>query len=316
MMTLVAAALLLAPLQYAFDAGSKLNYDSKIEFEGFIPILGGNEGKVVVEMGVAVDGLKPTKDGTVCAANEITQFKVTFNEAVLPLDVTSVQSYFPRTTISLERNGKIVESNAPDIKLPVRLPGLDVKRFPDITYVPIQFPDKELVYGDTWTFKKKFGESDIDYTCTVGERKGDAVIIHVAIKQEYELLEDAALEVVTDEKDAERRVKTVLTGSGIVMFDTKRGAVVKAEMVNDALSDVTKLADGTKSRRMLRTTLSLSLHVPKAKAAPVQSGSWIADAWASVQDVAQRAIQATLGWWTMAKFAFQAKVAKKFVTGG
>ena len=41
------------------------------------------------------------------------------------------------------------ESDAPNVKLPVRLPGLDVKRFPDITYVPIQFPDRELKTGDT-----------------------------------------------------------------------------------------------------------------------------------------------------------------------
>jgi hypothetical protein len=316
MMTLIAATLLLAPLQYSFDAGSTLSYDSRIEFEGFIPILGGNEGKCVVEMSVSVAGLKPTKEGTVRAANEITKFKVAFNEAVLPLDVTSVQTYFPRTTISLERSGRIVESDAPNIKLPVRLPGLDVKRFPDITYVPIQFPDKELVNGDTWTFKREFGESEIGYTCTVGERKGSAVIINVAIRQEYELLEDAALEVVTDEKDAEARVKTVLTGSGIVLFDTERGAVVKAEMVNDAVSDVTKIVDGSKSKRDLRTTFSLSLQVPKAGPASVQSGSWLTNAWATVQGLARNAVQTTLSWWAMAKLAFHSKLAKQRMTGG
>jgi predicted HNH restriction endonuclease len=227
-----------------------------------------------------------------------------------------VQTYFPRTTISLERNGKIVESDAPNIKLPVRLPGLDVKRFPDITYVPIQFPDREMKTGDTWMFKKKFGESDIDYTCTVGEKKEDAVIINVSIKQEYELLEDAALEVVTEEKNAEHRVKTVMSGSGIVLFDTKRGSVVKAEMVNDAVSDVTKLVDGSKSKRSLRTTFSLSLHVPKPRPVAVQSGSWLVNAWATVQDVSRSALQATLGWWTMAKLAFHARLAKKSLTGG
>jgi hypothetical protein len=312
MMVSVAALLLIAPLQYGFEPGTRLAYDSIVQFEGFIPLLGGNEGKVVVAMGVAVDGLKPTKEDTVKAANEITQFKVTFNDAVLPLDVASVQSYFPRTTISLKRTGEIVESDAPNVKLPVRLPGLDVKRFPDITYVPVQFPEGEIKVGQSWSFKKKFGDGDIDYKCTVTEQRGDVVLLDVSIKQEYELLEDAALEVVTEERNAERRVKTLMTGNGIVLFDIKRGIVSKAEMVNDAKSDVTRLVDGAKSKRELRTTFSLSLREPKPPtASKPQSGSWLANAWTSVSETAQRAWQSTLGWWTLAKLSFQAKFLRR-----
>jgi hypothetical protein len=308
MMTPLAAALLLAPLQYGFEPGSKLEYDSKVEFEGFIPILGGNEGTVVVEMAVKVDGLEAKKEGTVRAANEITRFKIAFNGATLPLDAASVQSYFPRTTISLTPAGKIVESDAPNVSLPVRLPGLDVKRFPDITYVPIEFPAEAPKDGETWTFTKKFGESDIGYKCKLAGSKGDAKIIEVAILQEYEVLENAALEVVSEEKDAERRVRTVLTGNGIVLFDAKRGAVLKAEMVNDAVSHVTKLSDGSKSERKLRTKFSLSLQEPKPPVRAPQSGSWLSNAWASLVDGARSAWEATLGWWTVARLAFLAKV--------
>lgn len=308
-MTPVVAALLLAPLQYSFEPGSVLSYGSKVEFEGFIPILGGNEGTVVVEMVVDVAGLKPTKDATVRASSEIKKFKVAFNGAVLPLDEASVQSYFPKTTISLAPNGKILESDAPNVSLPVRLPGLHVKRFPDITYVPIQFPEGVVVDGEPWKFARTFGESDIQYTCKVKERKGDAAIIDVAIRQEYELLEDAALEVVTDEKDAERRVKTVMTGSGIVLFDTKRGIVTKAEMVNDAVSDVTKIADGSKSQRTLRTKFSLVLNEPKP---PVQQDTgWLANAWNKVTSFAASTWEKTLGWWMAAKLAFQSKMSKR-----
>ena len=198
----------------------------------------------------------------------------------------------------------------------MRLPGLDVKRFPDITYVPIQFPERDIAIGDTWEFAKKFGESDVSYSCKLSEQKGDLSIINVTIKQEYELLEDSALEVVVAEKDAEHRVKTVMTGSGIVLFDTKRGNVVKAEMVNDAVSDVTKLSSGAKSKRVLRTTFSLALKEPTAVRSQIHSGSWIANAWASVVSGTQRLIESTLGWWTVAKLAFQSQVTKKSVHGG
>lgn len=310
-MTALLLGLALAPIQYSFDPGTKLNYDSKITFEGFIPILGGNEGTVVVEMGVLVDGLKPTKEKTVRAANEITQFKVTFNGAVLPLDVTSVQTYFPRTTISLERTGKIVESDAPNILPPVRLPGLDVKRFPDITYVPLQFPEKELAVGDSWTFTRKFSDSEMSYTCKVGDRKGDAQIIEVSIRQEYEVLENSALEVVKEEKDAERRVKTVLTGNGIVLFDTKRGIIMKSEMVNNAASTAVSLADGKKTERKLKTNFSLSLQEPKVVAAKGNT-TWLGSAWAAVSNTATSLWESTVGWWTIAKLAF----LKKFASGG
>lgn len=315
MMTLTVAALLLAPLQYSFEAGTRLSYDSTVRFEGFIPILGGNEGTVVVEMGVAVDGLKPNKEDTIRAANEITRFKVTFNEAVLPLDVASVQTYFPRTTISMQKNGKIVESDAPDVKLPVRLPGLDVKRFPDVTYVPLQFPESDLKVGDAWEFKRKFGESDVSYKCTVDSQKGDAVIIKVTIRQEYELLEDAAMEVVKEERDAERRVKTLMTGEGIVLFETKRGIVEKAEMVNTAVSHVTKIEDGTTSQRKLYTTFSLSLTQPRPPR-PTEGGNWFGNAWSAVSDTARSLWDATLGWWTVARIAFMKKVAPALRPGG
>jgi hypothetical protein len=260
MMTSLALGLLLAPLQYSFEPGTKLDYRSTIVFEGFIPILGGNEGTVVVEMGVTVEGLARTKPENARSANEITSFRVTFNDAPLPFDASSVQSYFPRTTINVAPSGKIVETDAPNVQLPVRLPGLHVRHFPDVTYVPIEFPKDGPKIGEPWGFTRKFGDSDVVYECWLVEQKGDVAKVAVKLSQEYEVLENAALEVVTEEKNAERRVKTVLTGAGTVVFDTKRGIVTRAEMVNVAESDATKLVDGTKSRRDLKTTFTLVLN--------------------------------------------------------
>ena len=227
MMTSLVLGLLLAPLQYSFEPGMKLDYRSTIVFEGFIPILGGNEGTVVVEMGVTVEGLARTKPENARSANEITSFRVTFNDAPLPFDASSVQSYFPRTTISVAPSGKIVETDAPNVQLPVRLPGLHVRHFPDVTYVPIEFPKEGPKVGEPWKFTRKFGDSDVVYECRLVEQKGDVAKVAVKLSQEYEVFENAALEVVTEEKNAERRVRTVLTGEGTVVFDTKRGIVTR-----------------------------------------------------------------------------------------
>ncbi len=303
-MTALALGLVLAPMQYSFEPGSKHLYDSKITFEGFIPILGGNEGTVVVSLGVTVEGMKAKKAGQVSAANEIVSFSVTFNDAPLPLDVTSVQAYFPLTTISLAPNGKIIETDAPNIQLPVRLPGLDVKRFPDITYVPIQFPEKDAAVGEKWTFKRTFGESDVNYACEFLELKGDVAKIAVSIVQEYEVFENSALEVVDDEADAERKVKTRLTGQGFVHFDTKKGIVTRADMVNDAVSDATKLSDGSKSQRKLKTTFSLALRENKPPVTK-EPEAWYQSAWRAVSEGSKAVVAKSREWYAMTRLAIQ-----------
>lgn len=309
-MTPLVLALLLAPYHYSFEPGARLNYQSKIVFDGFIPILGGNEGIVVVEMGVAVEGLEPKKPDLLRAANEITSFKVTFNDAPLPFDVNSVQPYFPRTTVGLTPAGKIQESDAPDVSLPVRLPGLDVKRFPDITYLPVQFPEKELAVGDSWAFTKKFGGSDIAYKCKLESIDGDAAKISVKIKQEYTLLENAALEVVKDEKDAEQRVKTTMTGAGTVSFDTKRGIATRVEMVNDAVSVATSLADKTKTERKLKTTFTLQLNETKPQGPSSQDDGLLGSAWRAVSNTARAVAQTAREWWATARLAVQTALSR------
>ena len=285
MMTSVLVGLLLAQLHYGFDQGVRLDYGSTVVFNGFIPVLGGYEGEVVVDMGLAVDGLDRTDPNEQRAANEITSFNIKFNGAKLPLETSDVQTYFPRTTISLLPDGKITKTDAPDIALPVRLPGLDVKRFPDITYVPVQFPTGDLAVGATWSYKKKFGDSEVDYDCTLKGLEGDKATIGVSISQDYELLEDSALQVVKDEQDAENRVKTKMTGTGTVVFDTKDGYVVSADMTTDAVSDVTHIVDGTKSQRDLKTTFKLVLKTPQSPPKP-KDGGWLDHAWQTVSTTA------------------------------
>ena len=327
-MTFVAAALLVVPLQYGFEPGFQVKYDSEIQFEGFIPIFGGQEdASVVVSMVVNVEGLQPENGAPLRAASEIIGFKVMFGPAALPFDATDVQDYFPRTTIGLTPDGKIVKSDAPDVSFPVRLPGLDVKRFPDITYVPIQFPTDGATVGQEWSFKKPFGESDMLYSCRLMKVTDGIAKIAVQIEQEYEVLENAALEVVKDEADAERRVKTTIGGAGVVYFDTRAGMVQEVLMVNEATSVATSLIDGEVTERVLMTTFSLKLHVPvpsqgepaggglgrgSNNKSPFHNGSQqtlLEAAWSSAKDAANNALSWAKSAWTLVKLALSSAIS-------
>ncbi len=257
MLTLIAASTIAMGL-YQFDTSTKLDYDVAVTFNGFLPLLGGNEGKAEVSMGVRVNGLAQEEE-MLRASSELTSFEIKFNGAKLPLDIESAKGYFPKTTVSMTPAGKVMKSDAPNISLPVRLPGLDVKRFPDITYLPIELAGNDLKFGSKWEFSRMFGDSPMKYACTVTELKGDIATIAVTVNQEYELLEDEALEIVKEEKNAVSRVKTVLTGSGTVVFDAAKGAVRTVKMQNASTSIVTSLSDGTKTERKLDSTLDVKL---------------------------------------------------------
>jgi len=273
-------------LTYGLNDGVHLNYDVRVLFDGFIPILGGQEGKVEVKLKVPVEGLKPEKDGTLRAASEIADATILFNDAPLPLTADNVREFFPRTTIELSLAGRILKTDAPDRTLPVRLPGLDIKRFPDITYLPIEFGAEPPVVGQTWTFEKAFGDSRVVYRCTPVSLTEDSVKLKLSIKQTYETWEDAGLNVVEKEADAVAKVSTALDGEGEAEFDPKRGIIKHLLMEATAVSEV-KPTDGTATTtRRLKTRLETTLREPKSEKAPMAPPSTLS----------QRAIQVARDW--------------------
>ncbi len=255
--TLVASALISA--QYKFDPGTKSRYDVEVVFDGFLPLLGGNTGKAEVVMGVEVQGKGPVEGGNLSASSSLSSFELKFNGGKLPLDLASAQVYFPTTTVSVTPTGKVVKTDAPDISLPVKLPGLDVKRFPEITYLPVELKEGDLKIGDKWTFTRLFGESPMNYTAELQAFNGSIATLKVSVDQSYEVLEDETLEIVKQEKDAVNRVKTTLTGSGTVLFDVATGRATSVDMRNRSVSEVTPIGGGSKSERKLDSTLKMRL---------------------------------------------------------
>ena len=265
-------ALVLAPFQYGFDSNTAIEYETTMTFDGFIPVFGGNEGLVVVTMGLSVVGAAPAGKNSIQAASEITSFKITFNDATLPFGLESVIEFFPKTKIELSPTGKILKTDAPDISLPIRLPGLDVRRFPDITYVPIIFPEAELVVGSEWEFEKPFSDGPMKYRCKLLKIDGDLITVHMEIEQEYVTLEDEALEVVDEREDAVRSVKTVMTGEGTVVFNVREGLVHSFHMSTDSTGEESSMDGETMNTRKLRTSMKLVRKVDETKGVASRSG--------------------------------------------
>ena len=115
------------------------------------------------------------------------------------------------------------------------LPGLDIKRFPDITYVPIQFPTDGAAIGQEWSFKKTFGESDMLYSCRLMKVTDGIAKIAVQIEQEYELLEQRYSEVIGHlhrhgESDADQLADDI--ADMIVFLCSERASYVNGAFLN------------------------------------------------------------------------------------
>lgn len=247
------------PIAYGLGPSVRAAYDVEVTFDGYIPIFGGQVAKVDVKMAVDVRGLVEDDQKRPRASSEITEFTVLFNGSKLPLTVQSVQEFFPKTTVSLTPQGKVAKTDAPNVALPVRLPGLDAKRFPDITYLPIEFPDGGIEVGKPFEFKKAFGDSDVVYSVTPSTITEGAAELDVKLSQTYEVLEDSGGNIVKGLKDAVSKVATTLTGSGKVSFDRKRNLANKVDIEASANSTATNLKSGEKLERKLKTLLRVRL---------------------------------------------------------
>jgi hypothetical protein len=258
MLALLAAAAL-TPVAYNFPIDKPLTYSVEIGFKGFIPVLGGNEGTSDIKMAVQVKGISPDSQGRARVQSDLTDMKIAFNGATLPFGLDNVKQFFPRNTLVITPQGKILETDAKEIDLPVRLPGFDAKRFPDITYLPVQFPEEGVEVGKAFTFTKEFGDSDVSYEVVPTSIKDDAIELDIKMKQIYTVLEDESANVLKNDKDAVARVQTVVNGSGKAVFDRKLGLIRTGDVTALAESTVVDIASKKETKRKLETKLKVRL---------------------------------------------------------
>lgn len=249
---------MLAPLvlAYIFASATPVQYDVDVTFTGFLPVLGGKDGSAKAVMSVEVTGLSPDPEGNPRATSEIKALTMSLNGGTLPLGPKSIAMFFPKTTISFTPEGKIVKTSAPNVKLPVRLPGLDAKRFPDITYLPLEFPKEGIELGKVFTFKKAFGDSDVNYEVTPTKIEGNTVTFDLKVAQSYVSFEDASANPTTQDQ-AVAKVTTQVTGSGKAQFNVVPTALIELQMTADASSVVENLSDHSTKNRRLKTVLKV-----------------------------------------------------------
>ncbi|MBS1706035.1 MAG: hypothetical protein JST40_09185 [Armatimonadetes bacterium] len=245
--------LIAAFLVYGGSGPAHSTYQLQGTFNGFLPILGGNEGKAAIDVTVKVDSEQPEKDGTLRFTHELKEAKILFNDEPLPLGLDAFQSYFPKTTVVVNKLGVTLSTTAPDIEVPVKLPGLDIKRFADIVYLPVSFPEKRVSAGDSWTFSRKFGAGDVTYTCVLNRLSDGDAEIGLKVRQIYKNLEDETLEIVAD-KDRESawaETSTVVEGAGTANLDRRMGLFTQFELKMKSVTDVVVIKTKERSQRKL-----------------------------------------------------------------
>lgn len=248
---LVAAALV--PVSYTLPPQKPAIYDVQVNFEGYMPVLGGQEGTAQVDLEFTALGVGPDKEGNPQAATELQGIKFSFNGAQLPLDLDKARFYFPKTTLSLTPQGRVLKTDAPDVALPIRLPGLDIKRIPDLTFLPIEFPKDGVEAGSQWSFTKAFGNSEVTYQLKATEVTDDQIQMDLQLSQSYDSLEDAAKSIPANPKDAISKVHTDMTGTGKATFDRKLGLIRLSSIDATAVSTVTPVEGGAPTQRTLKT---------------------------------------------------------------
>jgi hypothetical protein len=258
MLSLLTAAAIV-PLTYGLGPNVRATYLTEVNYDGYIPLFGGTIGKIAVSMTFDVAGLTQDAEGQPRATSELTAFTVKFNGSQLPLDLTNAQAFFPKTTISLSPFGEVLKTDAPNVSLPFRLPGLDVKRVPDVTYLPLQFPPEGVEVGKAFTFKKAFTGSDVTYTVTPTGLNNVSAMFDAKMAQRYDSLENKSAEIVTEEKEAFQKVSTELKGAAMVVFDRQRNLVSHMDLTGEASSVVTEIKSGKTSKRSLKMVLKVRL---------------------------------------------------------
>ena len=246
-------------LSYAFPVGSNAVYDFQVDMDGYVPIMGRTQNQIQVKLVVEVRGSGALSEGNVGVTSDFREMKASLGGVSLPFTVDDVKTYFPKTTLTLNPQGKVIKTDAPDIEMPIRLPGLDSKRFPDISFLPLEFPVEGVELGKAWSFKRKFGSSDIDYTATPTEITDDTASFEVKILQKTSFFEDTSAYEVKEEKDAVHRVEMTFTGTGQVVFDRKRSLVSKFVADSEAVSLVKNLKTDVVSIRSVKTKLKVGL---------------------------------------------------------
>lgn len=250
-------------IAFGFAPNTVHRFDVDVQFKGFLPLFGGREGEARVKIVASARGVEAKESGNFAVESEIEEFSVEMNGNELPFTKDNVQSFFPKAIAEFKASGEMVRNDAPKVAMPVRLPGLDSQRFPEVSYLPIQLPADAAEVGKTYQFDKAFGGSPVKYVAKVDAVTEETVKISFKLNQEFESFENGFGNPVPLEKDAARRVETVLSGEGSGEFARKAGVfqVFTVSATSKAKVFDLKKAGSDPTERILKNILTIKRKV-------------------------------------------------------
>ena len=241
-----------ALLTYAFTIGVPVTFDVNVQFEGWIPIFGGREGKANVNMTVVATALKSNEIESHIPKIDAEAFGV-----VLPLNNTNVDQFFPKATAVFDATGTVTKNSAPAIKMPAKLPGLDSQRLPEISFLPVALPKSELKVGESYVFSRSYGGQEFKYLSTLSTETDSEAIFKLKLTSKRDGFEDAYGNSLETEKGAKRKTLALLDGSGTAHFSKALGGFDAVEVVTTETTTSEPLAGGKQTFKKLTTTLKI-----------------------------------------------------------
>lgn len=244
-------------LAYAFVIGTPVSFDVNVQFEGWIPIFGGREGKANVNMTVVATAIKADEIESYIPKIEAEAFGVQ-----LPLNSTNVDQFFPKATVVFDATGTVTKNSAPAIKMPAKLPGLDSQRLPEISFLPLALPKNEVKVGESYSFSRTYGGQEFKYTATLADENESGADFKIKIVSRRDGFEDAYGNTLETEKGAKRKSRSDLDGTGTAHFSKTEGSFDKVEVETTEVTASEPLSGGQQKVKKLKTTLKIKRQNP------------------------------------------------------
>jgi hypothetical protein len=245
-------------LFFGFKPGVSHSFDVAVNFDGYVPIFGGRNGKADVKMTVLAQGVKSSNGDLLAATSEITDITVNAFGSVLPLNKDNVSQFFPKGTAEFLPWGEVKTNTAPAVVMPAKLPGLDSQRLPEISFLPLELPMQEPTKGLRYSFKRLFNGNPMTYDVTVNSSGEKNVMLTFKLSQKETGFEDAYKNQTEDKAKAKFTTDLKLDGSGIAIFDIASGCFDQVELSMNAESEVKNIKTGAIANRNLKTTLKIN----------------------------------------------------------
>ncbi len=241
---------------YSYPLGSETKFQVKVQFDGYIPLFGGKIGKADVDLTVSAKSVLEKDPRLTAVESQITELKAVAFGVALPLNKNNIGQFFPKATATIDLNGMVKSNSAPAIDMPVKLPGLDSQRLPEISYVPLVLNTEGLLTNKPYEFDREFNHAKMHYTVTPGAIVDAVQSLDIKVTQDSDGFEDSYGNP-SEESIAKSKLVTHLEGTGKAKFNIALGKFDKVVMETNGATTVTNIKSGKTSSRSLKTTLTI-----------------------------------------------------------